>query len=232
MNTLKDENVRGYLLYALGEVLLVVIGILIAVSINNWNEDRKEKKQLLNIYTVVKQDLTNDIAEIREILAYHNSLEPVFKQIIGDSLSFDDFNKMGLPSFVIMGYPEISFDQRGFHLLRDFNASNQLSQDSLLISIVEFYTERMLEIQVDDDFRAQDFEDNYDYWKNNQPWWNEFVTMRDFSGFATYATTGSDYKNRVATAYFLTYQVYLPELQLFLDKAEVILSDIDKKLLP
>lgn len=34
-----------YFKYAIGEIILVVIGILIALSINNWNEDRKKAKQ-------------------------------------------------------------------------------------------------------------------------------------------------------------------------------------------
>ncbi len=34
-----------YLKYAIGEIILVVIGILIALSINNWNESRKEAIQ-------------------------------------------------------------------------------------------------------------------------------------------------------------------------------------------
>ena len=40
-----DNNVSRYVLYALGEIVLVVIGILIALQINNWNEDRKAAKQ-------------------------------------------------------------------------------------------------------------------------------------------------------------------------------------------
>ncbi len=36
-----EDNVRKYLFYAIGEILLVVIGILIALQINNWNEERK-----------------------------------------------------------------------------------------------------------------------------------------------------------------------------------------------
>ena len=36
-----DNKPLKYMMYALGEIILVVIGILIALQINNWNEDRK-----------------------------------------------------------------------------------------------------------------------------------------------------------------------------------------------
>jgi Tfp pilus assembly protein PilN len=39
---IKENKVSKYILYAIGEIVLVVIGILIALSINNWNEERKE----------------------------------------------------------------------------------------------------------------------------------------------------------------------------------------------
>jgi len=38
---IEEDNVRKYLLYAVGEILLVVIGILLALQVNNWNEERK-----------------------------------------------------------------------------------------------------------------------------------------------------------------------------------------------
>ena len=41
---LSQNKISKYLLYAIGEIVLVVIGILIALSINNWNEDRKLKQ--------------------------------------------------------------------------------------------------------------------------------------------------------------------------------------------
>ncbi|MGB5318748.1 DUF6090 family protein [Eudoraea sp.] len=39
---LKENNLSKYLLYAIGEIVLVVIGILIALQINNWNQENKE----------------------------------------------------------------------------------------------------------------------------------------------------------------------------------------------
>ncbi len=53
---LMDKNKTGkYLKYAIGEIILVVIGILIALSINNWNENRKSKRVADEIYRNLHQ---------------------------------------------------------------------------------------------------------------------------------------------------------------------------------
>ena len=51
-NLLMENKTGKYFKYAIGEIILVVIGILIALSINNWNEDRKAK---INEVFLVKQ---------------------------------------------------------------------------------------------------------------------------------------------------------------------------------
>ena len=45
-NMIKENKASKYLLYAIGEIVLVVKGILIALQINNWNEDKKNEKEL------------------------------------------------------------------------------------------------------------------------------------------------------------------------------------------
>ena len=39
-----EENLKKYLIYGIGEILLVVIGILIALQINNWNQTNSDKR--------------------------------------------------------------------------------------------------------------------------------------------------------------------------------------------
>ncbi|GAB4154386.1 MAG: hypothetical protein Tsb0033_02310 [Winogradskyella sp.] len=59
-NLLSEGKTIKYLKYAIGEIVLVVIGILIALQLNNWNESRKNEDEfkavLQQIYTVVDQD--------------------------------------------------------------------------------------------------------------------------------------------------------------------------------
>jgi hypothetical protein len=59
-----NKNVRRYLLYALGEILLVVIGIVIALQIDNWNEWRQERED----EQIVLRQLRDDYQANREQL--------------------------------------------------------------------------------------------------------------------------------------------------------------------
>ena len=64
---LLDENKTGkYLKYAIGEIVLVVIGILIAISINNWKESLELKTIERQVYKDVLQELRTDLAEIQD----------------------------------------------------------------------------------------------------------------------------------------------------------------------
>jgi hypothetical protein len=65
------ENKTGkYFKYAIGEIILVVIGILIALQINNWNENRKQAIAEKEFYKGIKYDLQQDLEFINYVQAY------------------------------------------------------------------------------------------------------------------------------------------------------------------
>lgn len=53
-----------YLLYAIGEIFLVVIGILIALQVNNWNQEKKNKITEVALLEQLEKDLTNSLGDI------------------------------------------------------------------------------------------------------------------------------------------------------------------------
>lgn len=58
---LKENKVIRYAVYAVGEIILVVIGILIALQVNNWNENRKTKAQEVSSMEEIIENLKYDI---------------------------------------------------------------------------------------------------------------------------------------------------------------------------
>lgn len=61
-----ENKVAPYLRYAIGEIVLVVIGILIALQVNNWNETRVEQKKIKQYAKSLIEDLNGDIDMMTE----------------------------------------------------------------------------------------------------------------------------------------------------------------------
>jgi len=62
-----------YLKYAFGEIILVVIGILIALSINNWNEQKKEQKNAVILSKSMLADLVKDTAALHFVIEFNEN---------------------------------------------------------------------------------------------------------------------------------------------------------------
>ena len=59
-NLINEGKTTRYFKYAIGEIVLVVIGILIALQINNWNEARKATTQEITLLKNIQQDIELD----------------------------------------------------------------------------------------------------------------------------------------------------------------------------
>ncbi|MFZ1424528.1 MAG: DUF6090 family protein [Saprospiraceae bacterium] len=70
---LSDNKFNKYLVYAIGEIILVVIGILIALQINNWNESEKSKHQEQIILKNILKDLESDKIGLNKIIEARTS---------------------------------------------------------------------------------------------------------------------------------------------------------------
>ncbi len=61
---LSENKFRNYLIYALGEILLVMVGILLALQVNNWNENRKTNEQESELLKSLQKEFTYNKDEL------------------------------------------------------------------------------------------------------------------------------------------------------------------------
>ncbi|MDX5585155.1 MAG: DUF6090 family protein [Aureibaculum sp.] len=107
---LMEQNKTGkYFKYAIGEILLVVIGILIALSINNWNENQQHKKAESQYYQNIKRQITEDKQEIIGNINYNNDYLSQYKfgiQIIEEN-DKSRLDTLGYIALNLMKYSDV-----------------------------------------------------------------------------------------------------------------------------
>lgn len=72
---MEQNKVRTYIFYAIGEILLVVIGILIALQVNNWNQNRLDRIYEKTMLSEISLALDQDISNLERSLDYLNSVQ-------------------------------------------------------------------------------------------------------------------------------------------------------------
>lgn len=95
---IQQENIRKYFFYAIGEIFLVVIGILLALQVNNWNEQRKEADLTETYLTALKEDLALDIEnfeyQIDDLSFQLSQIDSLEEMLSSPSFSNSDFNDL------------------------------------------------------------------------------------------------------------------------------------------
>ena len=69
-----EAKFRKYLVYAVGEIVLVVLGILIALQINNWNEYRKERQKETELLLQIQTEYQSNLEQLDEKIRMRNDL--------------------------------------------------------------------------------------------------------------------------------------------------------------
>ena len=98
-NLLLEGKTGKYFKYAIGEIILVVIGILIALQINNWNEDNKKKRDERVLLQAVLANLELDSLGIANVVHNQARILEVHKKLIGivkGSNTPGDIDNLGL----------------------------------------------------------------------------------------------------------------------------------------
>ncbi len=152
-----ENKLSIYLIYAIGEVVLVVIGILIALQIDNWNEAQNLHRTEVLLLKEMKTNLEADMAETRRNISLNkeklNANEIVFENLqspgsYNDTLNIYYANLMGGSYFSKNTSAYDNLKSLGFHIIKN---------DSLRMVITELYSNKYTYI----DLLESNFIDNF-----------------------------------------------------------------------
>jgi len=196
-NMIKNNKVTAYLLYALGEIILVMIGILLALQVNNWNENRRQKNELNNILRTVTYDLETDTLVAGQVTRLYDTLQVKSNIIINKQLKKENYKDCLACASLTTFYSPFNIQTKGFELLKNISSERTNQKDSLVNSIIQIYS--LYKPMID---------------KNNERLENEVMKnlneLREYSWFVdlsqgkfndemiTYFTESEDYRKRVA----------------------------------
>ena len=110
---IKEGSMRKYLIYAIGEILLVMIGILLAFQVNSWNTQRIKEKTVRISYQNIKRQINDDKNVISGIIDYNNLYYKQYKyenQVIeqNDRSKIDTLRKIALKIYNYSDYSRSS----------------------------------------------------------------------------------------------------------------------------
>ena len=151
-----DNKPMKYMRYAIGEVVLVVIGILIALSINNWNEARKERLEEMVILKQLQTEFISNLTQLDQKIASKkdlmNSAMQLFHYIDYPNL----LDKDSIDFHLARTLPYSTFDP----IVNDLASSGSLRiiTNNRLKQILSFWTSEIADVRED--------ELNWKYYRN------------------------------------------------------------------
>jgi len=124
---LAENKFSKYLIYAVGEIVLVVIGILIALQINNWNEQSKTQKSADIQLNLLSQNISDDLIQL-------NALHEVIKaNVIKSQMLSDQFQQIiPFDSFTTSYITASLFEQNFYANSTAYDKLNKTGEFSIL----------------------------------------------------------------------------------------------------
>ena len=110
---IKQGNVKRYLLYAVGEILLVMIGISLAFQVSNWDDNRIKKNAEIRFYENIKEQILDDKELIAGQRHYNNHYMVQFKYA-NEIIETNDRSKLDTLGIIVRNLTQYSdFDKEG-----------------------------------------------------------------------------------------------------------------------
>ena len=147
-----------YLKYAIGEIALVVLGILIAIQINNWNSSKNNQQKELSYVSSIIEDIETDIVQSEYAIEQLNKtvagLDSLLIELSSDEI-VENSNKAYKLWMTYIGFEEFRSQDRtlqllkyssGFEYITDKNASDAIIEYNQHVENYNFQSELISDI--------------------------------------------------------------------------------------
>lgn len=229
---LSENKFSKYLIYALGEIILVVIGILIALWINNINEDNKSKEKERLALAEIVSDLEYSINDLNKTKSEgtYNTLKSVeaLKTLIKVMEKNEPYrDSLGVYFGVALSYDEADFKISGYNSLSSIGM-DLVKNPAIRSSIGEFYTSIIPDYEEAYDEIRQDFHEymldylRKDFIIQDEAPSKRLIVPNDFENLKN----DKEYIQSLRT-FLDVKKYYANKLNLTLDQAELLKSHIE-----
>ena len=138
-NLLSEGKTNNYLKYATGEIILLVIGILIALQINNWNENRKAYINSKNYLREILNDLRDDTLNFNYIISYVDIVVNDEEWVL-NTANHTNSNVNRLLDCIYLQYTPYEINDKTFQKIQNKGISKLVGFDTLSEKINRYYT--------------------------------------------------------------------------------------------
>ncbi len=139
---LEENRFSKYLLYAIGEIVLVVVGILIALQLDNWNENSKNATKEKEYLYGLQEDLGKQLSLFDDRAVFYDQLIETGESVLTDYtqteklFQIDSINKKLSFLLYTNSYPEVN---RTFNELNTTGHINLIREKNLKSDIITYY---------------------------------------------------------------------------------------------
>ena len=134
------ENKTGtYLKYAIGEIVLVMIGILLALQVNTWNENKKSNTKFNKLLVNVFNDLKVDLEIAQSNIDFYKNKDSLANDIINGKLSVSDYKNNPRLNSMIFGYRGFRVTNMGYNALMQNTENIPSEYEQLIVDLNRQY---------------------------------------------------------------------------------------------
>jgi hypothetical protein len=226
---ISENNTTKYLKYAIGEIALVVIGILLALQINNWNEIRLQKNEFHNILETISKDLKRDTLVAGIIIKYYEKVEENSMKIINKEINRNNYKEYPDARSIVSRYRSFTIQRKGFEMVKDYSSKNEISNDSIFTSISQFYTPFLQIIDDSNGFVKKEVLNNIETYKKYD-WYVDWTQGKFTPEMVIYFTESEEYRKQVASHNLLAGKNHLLFIKAYKTNAIKLIDYIDEYL--